>query len=210
MRPSHLPLKFGDSQEAEDVLHHMGMHTLASKSMREQGQQAAWTPEQGFFLKRQKRMFGGSKLHGLSQNHTANLYVYIYTHIIYIYSFIVVQHHFVGRAMAKSCQRQSRHGRTQRLNSWTSSCNNNNSGSDTFQPFQCSPRGFQHFSAMCRCFHVDLQLDTHNRGDQSALRRWQVAQEVPAAVPVLSVFGDLDVPRMGWKAWTGWQFELAC
>ena len=98
--------------------------------------------------------------------------------------------------MAKSCQRQSRHGRTQRLNSWTSSCNNNNSGSDTFQSFQCSPRGFQHFSAMCRWFHVDLQLDTHNRGDQSALRRWQVAQEVPAAVPVLSVFGDLDVPRM--------------
>jgi hypothetical protein len=88
MRPSHLPLKFGDSQEAEDVLHHMGMHTLASKSMREQGQQAAWTPEQGFFLKRQKRMFGGSKLHGLSQNHTANLYIYIFIYTYYKLLFI--------------------------------------------------------------------------------------------------------------------------
>ena len=116
MRPSHLPLKFGDSQEAEDVLHHMGMHTLASKSMREQGQQAAWTPEQGFFLNDKNECSEVQNSTGCLRI-TLRTYIYIYTHIIYIYSFIVVQHHFVGRAMAKSCQRQSRHGRTQRLNS---------------------------------------------------------------------------------------------
>ena len=117
MRPSHLPLKNLVTVRKQKMCcttwacTHWPQNQCENRGNRQRGHLS-----KAFFLKRQKRMFGGSKLHGLSQNHTANsICIYIYTHIIYIYSFIVVQHHFVGRAMAKSCQRQSRHGRTQRF-----------------------------------------------------------------------------------------------
>ena len=109
-----------------------------------------------------------------------------------------------GHAMAESCQRQSRNGFTQgwgwtvehHLSPITQEATHFNVPPEVFTYVPLAPFRFPTW---------------HNSRTKLGTKSWQVAKEAPAAVPILSVFGDLVVPvvpvvpvdgTVGWKGWT--------